>query len=994
MSINSLLRYTFIFILIAFALFMWPALGANSSLQLIINAGDDAWVEQVNNHDLQPSKIQELTFRSDVFFAQQEFEYLVGFKAGSTITQQELERAITHLLKKSTFQTITITITPGQDGIKIHFGFVGQWTFGRLKLHGILLGKDAYRQYYLMESGEPFDQEKHEQSLVRIKEVFAGEGYLQGDVTAELKRHEATKSITVNLYLKKGPAFSVGDLQVELRNTSSLPSTEVAPLLAKLEEKFFKRMRKSYYNKTLLTDRTSELKRYLCKQGFVQVAIELVEQIDRQNHDVNLKFILELSQRKEFTFVGNQFFSEDVLLDTLMLFGDSAWFLPTSIFQQELLRLYKKKGFWSVAITEREEHDRVIFLIHEGERATVDKVRFKQVKSFDPAFLSSHCFSPFLKAHYFDQDLFDQGLDALQAYYQSQGFLEFEVVKHTHELSKDFPESYIVVITVQEGEQTFLDSVTVAQYPELNQQGPFTNVARPELKAKTGSALVKPMPFNMQIIYEQRAWLVQHFNKKGCWSVVATPEFSTTAVAATADTKAHKKIAVIWHVQCEESIRFGKTIIQGSSTVPFDVIARELDYQEGDLWNKERIKNSLGRLRSMDIFESISLYPDSASSATEKTMILKLQKDDPFELRLRGGFAAQQLTRPFANAGITYRAGGSFFIKNPLNLGDQIRFDADVDRSQRSFTAQYQIPWFFNKPVKTVLQGYSNKYLQPAYISGQKNLYEVTQQGFLVGFAKKKMQHDAGVTLGLEFMETTVGKDCCEGMFGHGIARAINFAPRLLDKKIPYVTAEPTWIVDLVDNRLQPTRGTFTLFSAKAMVPVAQLSASDYFVRFVLEQSVFVPYRSLVFAMRARVGHIFHQQLSTIMPSERFYLGGANSIRSYDVDRCPPLGSFVDCDGQTRFVPQGAKSMANVNLELRIPVYKNVAAVLFQDLGALSGDKLVDFWKEEGVLAATGFGIRYNTPIGPLRFDVGWNWHKAYPEQPRYAWFLTLGNAF
>ena len=160
------------------------------------------------------------------------------------------------------------------------------------------------------------------------------------------------------------------------------------------------------------------------------------------------------------------------------------------------------------------------------------------------------------------------------------------------------------------------------------------------------------------------------------------------------------------------------------------------------------------------------------------------------------------------------------------------------------------------------------------------------------------------------------------------------------------------------------------------------------------EQSFFIPFKKLTFGFRVRFGHIFHECFSSIMPSERFYLGGANSIRSYQTDMAPPLGIICNKDGKRDFVPKGGKSMVNVNIELRIPVYKQFGIALFQDLGTLSDAEEIRALRETELLAGSGFGLRYNTPLGPLRFDIAWKWHVFDPCIMRYAWFLSFGQAF
>ena len=80
------------------------------------------------------------------------------------------------------------------------------------------------------------------------------------------------------------------------------------------------------------------------------------------------------------------------------------------------------------------------------------------------------------------------------------------------------------------------------------------------------------------------------------------------------------------------------------------------------------------------------------------------------------------------------------------------------------------------------------------------------------------------------------------------------------------------------------------------------------------------------------------------------------------------------------------------NVELRIPLYKSFGAVLFQDIGVLSQSGffgLTDTW-----FPTTGFGFRYKTPIGAIRFDIGWKWRKRIPNDLGYGWYLTVGEAF
>src|SRR5690606_4104424 len=92
-------------------------------------------------------------------------------------------------------------------------------------------------------------------------------------------------------------------------------------------------------------------------------------------------------------------------------------------------------------------------------------------------------------------------------------------------------------------------------------------------------------------------------------------------------------------------------------------------------------------------------------------------------------------------------------------------------------------------------------------------------------------------------------------------------------------------------------------------------------------------------------------------------------------------------------VPRGGRSMFNTNIEVRFPIFKKMGGVIFQDFGILSSDCFTDF-TPHNILAATGFGARFFTPLGTLRFDIGWKWRKESKFERSYAWFLTFGQAF
>lgn len=965
--INRFLRATFIFLIVGSII----AYGHDELRSFSMTPED---FEKVIDASFQePFLLTRMSYASDVAFENEEFSYLVDLDEGSMIAPADLKKAIGYLFKKNKFKTIELLIFPEGQGKSLQWNLVGFWTFKRLKFYGYMLNKDAYRRHYLLEQGERFDEEKHAHSLIKIKEAFHEEGYFNNEVQADLIRDETTKTITVHCTLKKGDRYAVNAIRCVFKSDESMETQEVDFMRMQLDQKFLSSLRKNGYSKEKISQQMLNVKKYLASLGFPHCTIELSEFINHEAKSVDLEFSLDLHKKKESIFIGNHHFSNEQLLDVVLLFGASAWMLPASIIQDEIIALYHRHGFWHVHIEAREEQHRHIFLINEGIRIALEQIQLHTV-IVDAELLVRRYFSRLIKNNFFQEDDLEKSIEQLLTYYAQRGFLQAKIDKKEFAVSVHDPHLYTLHLFIDEGPCTTITGITIENYPELVHQGPF----------KRWDQRKNSIPLTMEYIQEQKAWLLEYFRKQHSGFVEVNHEF----------TYHGSDVEIIWHVTLKnKTINFGKTILLTHSRLPFNTIMRELQYQQGDAWDRTKIRQSLVAFKNLNMFETIQLFPhNAAQEEEEKQLILKLYDDDPFEVRTRIGFGLQQLAQGYKFGGLTYKIGGSFIAKNPCNVADQFCIDADFLRGERNFEVQYMRPWIFDRPIRTLFKGYSNRYLQPGFMGSRKSLYEVVQQGFLVGLTRAYRGITAGVNVGFEVMETSISHDQCTDVFALKVARALNFEPRLLDRKIPYVLFEPTILIDYLDNNVQPTCGSFTVASLKGMFPIGRIQQEVFFVKFLIEQSFFIPCEPWVIALRFRLGHIFYRHFSSIMPSERFYLGGAYSLRSYDTDLCPPLGLFEDC-GKCQIVPQGAKTMANINAELRFPVYKNFGAVLFQDLGLLTKNLLTDF-SVRGILAGTGFGLRYNTPIGPLRFDMGFKWNSHDPTCRSYAWFLTFGQAF
>ncbi len=196
----------------------------------------------------------------------------------------------------------------------------------------------------------------------------------------------------------------------------------------------------------------------------------------------------------------------------------------------------------------------------------------------------------------------------------------------------------------------------------------------------------------------------------------------------------------------------------------------------------------------------------------------------------------------------------------------------------------------------------------------------------------------------------------------------------------------PLWLYyDGANNRLNPTKGTRLRLET---TPYA--GWFDKAVSFLVNEvtgSGYMPFdtdRRFVLAGRLRVGSIVGQSRSDIPANKRFYAGGGDSIRGYRFQEVGPLDDDND--------PLGGRSLLETSVELRTRVWGNFGVVSFVDGGNVFEQSYPSF--DRPIRWAAGGGLRYFTPIGPVRLDI------AFPLNPRsgtddpFQFYIALGEAF
>ncbi|MGE5172809.1 MAG: BamA/TamA family outer membrane protein, partial [Betaproteobacteria bacterium] len=166
-----------------------------------------------------------------------------------------------------------------------------------------------------------------------------------------------------------------------------------------------------------------------------------------------------------------------------------------------------------------------------------------------------------------------------------------------------------------------------------------------------------------------------------------------------------------------------------------------------------------------------------------------------------------------------------------------------------------------------------------------------------------------------------------------------------------------------------------------------ELGSQADFSKLTVQGSWFLPVKSSVLALSARAGAAWPFRNTSEVPlHERFYVGGSTTVRGFTQDSIGP--SVRDVNGN--LIPQGGQGMAIFNIEFRWRPGEGFGFVLFTDAGNVWPGQEI---KIGDLRSSYGAGIRYGTPIGPLRIDYGQKIHRLPGESPGEIHF-NIGNTF
>jgi translocation and assembly module TamA len=414
-----------------------------------------------------------------------------------------------------------------------------------------------------------------------------------------------------------------------------------------------------------------------------------------------------------------------------------------------------------------------------------------------------------------------------------------------------------------------------------------------------------------------------------------------------ADQK-EKKLLINFVVDRGHLMRFGNVIITGHSHVNEDFIRDKIAWNEGDLYDPQLIETTQQALEDTHLFNTvaISLAKEHADSECQTIEISLCE--------------AKHRTIAAGVSYTTQRGCGTSFEwehRNVTGKGNCVNATLNLWQKSQTGTLSYRLPEFGSKDQNLLLSAAVDREITRGYHDTSLKLLAI--------FDRSLFPH-INIGYGAVYQTLFTSHSDNNGTF--------NLFKCPLSLRY-----------SRINSSKNPTSG-YT-FSGK-LTPSLQLSRHQFaYSPLVLSATYYLPLtanNSIVFAAKGTIGTIIGAKRRSIPPSELFYAGSENTLRGYNYMTVSPLNSHHK--------PVGGKSMAIMNLETRFKLNDKIGLVTFYDVGNVYASPMIPLGHKQ--LQSVGSGLRYETPVGPLRFDVAVPLNRRKHIDSAYQLYMSIGQSF
>jgi outer membrane protein insertion porin family len=931
----------------------------------------------------------------------QPFRAFVVQKAGEPYSQAKVEQSIETLQKAGRFPKVEANILPDLNGLRIDFLLEPAYYIGVLEFPGAAR-KFAYirlLQVANLPDEDPYDPARLSVAVQALQEFFKRNGYFESATESTIQIDDAHQLVNVIFQVKLGRRARIGT--VVIQGTNSEETARLKHAMRSLRARFTGGLLKpgKTYTEQRIKNALAEIKRGLTQQHRLTSSVEEIPpQYHRQGNLADVTFKVKLgpivtvrTSGAKLTWVP--WLAGREMKKLVPIYSERS--IDTELVQegqQDLIDYFQQKGFFDVSVkvdrTNQPDRIALVYEINRGRKYKVVRVIFTGNKNMPAGALISKI--AVKKAHFWNHGsvsnkLLRQSVDTLKAVYRDKGYEEAKitsrVTKHDSKIDVGFD--------VDEGPQTMVANVNVTGND---------HIPRDQLAAPKGYETRAGQPFSPRRVTEDRNRIAATYLDRGYPNVEVTTKI-------TRQNQDPHRVNVTYAIAEHQLVRVGDVVYLGQKHTRLSLIRKTAKLPTEAPLKQVVLLQAQTHLYDLNIFDWSSVGPRKPiTDQTEETTLVKVHEAKRneivygfgFEISHRGGNVPSGTVAvpglptislgkyQLAPSQATYaspRGYVEFNRHNMRGLGETASASILLDRLDQRAIAAYSQPHVFGSQWSSITS-FSIEHTTENPLFGA-SLGDASVQVEHVISRKKNTR----VQLRYDFNKTILSQ---------------LLVPELVlpqDRNVLLSTFSSSLIRDTRDHPLDAHRGVFTTLNF-GITPTA-LGSSANFARFFGQFATYKSFHSVVFANSIRLGLAKAFSSSFIPTSQLFFAGGGTTLRGFPIDEAGPQRIVPFCTGlqnQTGCVdvtvPVGGNELFILNSEIRFPlkVLKPLGGVIFYDGGnvysAINWPNFVNNYTN-----TIGVGIRWATPVGPIRIDFGHNLNPVPGIGPS-QYFITLGQSF
>ena len=904
---------------------------------------------------------------------------VVRVKQGGPLRLSDVRETIHGLFAAGRYSSqIRVEAEPVEGGVAVRFHAEPSWYIGEVRVTGVPAPPTENQLVNIagLELGELYTNEKRAIAEQAVRGLLEHNGFFLPRIALATSDNDESQQRDIEIRVQSGPRAVIGDVIV----SGPDPRPDASPAVEELRRIAQWRRGKPFHQRHIQKG-LDRLEEHFQRRGRWQSEIRVTgRQFDPDNGAVTFVLFLDPGPRVEVTVEGAEFsraelrryipvFEEGVVDDDLLEEG-----------RRNLRDVLQSRGYFNARVEVdralgREAEVGLVYRIDRGPRHRMARLDIRGYSFFDletireRMLVREKTFS--LRRGRFNETLLARDRQAIEDLYIANGFRDVKVESRVEDDYRGREGDLAVFIHIEEGVPTFVEHVRI--------HGADNNPAEqfyPDLASAPGQV------FSELNVATDRDLILGTYFDDG---------FQDARFSWRAEPGSAARLVVIdYEIQEGERLFVRRPIASGFSHTRRSLVDSQIRIAPGEPLSQSRMLETQRRLYDLGIFSKVAVdLQNPEGDEPSKNVLLQLQEARRWTVAVGGGaeFAriggnTADVTSPVGEASFSPRITLELTRLNVRGIGHTASVRTRFSNLQQRALFTYEAPRTFNSDKwRMIVSGLVDTSRNVRTFTGRRS--EVALQ------LQQKVSKPTTFLYRYTFRRTSIDEN------------TLQITPELIPLQAQPVRValfSGTYIQDRRDDPTDATKGMFN--SVDLSLASGGWGSQADFARFLGQNSTYHRLsKSFVLARTVQLGLITPRGAAVSSPSpgfdfasnpdqriplsERFFGGGANSHRGFPVNQAGPR------DPTTGF-PIGGGALFVNSVELRFPLIgENIGGVLFHDSGnvysrlhrisfrsrqdAITAAGGTAGYEFDYMVHAVGFGLRYRTPVGPVRLDLSYS---------------------